>query len=348
MGYMKKYKCPKCLLTSFVIRKTKRKRSILYFCKFCKKYFSINTFWIDRKIVLIDHLDGLSFRDLSRKHNISTMSAWRICDEELRKLPNNNKFTFNYCNKLSSTMVVDGKYFNVVNDEDNPDWVLIWGIDYFYPDIPVITIAPSESYNAWALYFSYFRILNHYPQLLVCDDNINLKTAAYSKFPGVKIQACFNHFKENIRRDLKVRSDDYYKPFMKRLELVLDSSNKLSDDTFNNKLFLLYRDFKEDSLALKILTNIENNKKELLGYRGIPSSPLTTNLIEGLNGHLEQRLKSICSFQSINHAKLWLNGYVLKRRLTKYTDAKGKFRFLNGKCGVDLTKKDRVDIPPLF
>lgn len=291
-------------------------------------------------------MDGLSFRKLAVKYNISKSQAWNICYEELDKLPNNNQLTFNYCNKFSQIFVFDGKYFNVA--EAKYDWVLLWGIDYLRHDIPVFTLAPSENYQAWAKYFSYFRILNHYPQLLVCDDNINLKMAARACFPFVKIQTCYNHFKQNIRLNLKVRSDNFYLPFMRGIESIINSSNKLSDETFNRWMFNLYRDFKNDYLCLQVLTNIERYKKELLAYRNIPQAPLTTNLIEGFNGHLEARLISLRSFQTVKHAKLWFNGYILKRRFTKFTDCRGKFRYLRGKTGVEMTKKERVILPLLF
>lgn len=335
-----------CQTTKSVIRKTKRGRSIRYFCKDCLKYFSINPHFLDKKSLLIDHLDGLSFRDLSRKHKVSPIKSWKICHEELKKLPGNNQFTFNYCEKFSHIMVVDGKYFNVVNERDNPNWILLWSFDYFRHDIPVIDIVPSESYNAWARFFTYFRVINHYPQLLICDDNTNLKMAAYAKFPGVKIQTCHNHFKENIRRDLKVRSEDKYKDLMRRIEAVL--GHKLNNIDMNRRLFALYRDYRQDPVAVSVLTNIQKYNKELTAYRGIHQAPITTNIIEGMNGHIEQRLKSICSFQSVEYARLWFNGLILKRRLTKFTDAKGKFRFMNGKTGVSQTKKDRIDIPPYF
>ncbi len=276
------------------------------------------------------------------------MKAWRIYEEELKKLPDNNKFTFTYCNRFSSTFLFDGKYFNVINGKENPDWVLLWGLDYFNHDIPVIAIAPSESFAAWGKFFTFFRIISHHPQLLVCDDNSNLKMAARLKFPAVKIQTCYNHFKETIRRELRVRSDGTYRPFMERVENIVNSSQKLSDETFNHWFYCLYRDYKHDVVALNVLTNIEKYKPELLAYRNIPQAPLTTNLIEGMNGHLEQRLKSICSFQSVTYAKLWLNGYILKRRFTKFTDCKRRFRYLNGKRGVEMTKKERVNLPLLF
>lgn len=172
MGYMKKkYKCPHCQSTSKVT-----------------------------KAILNDHLDGLSFRKLARKYGMSPMKAWRICQGELKRLPQNNKFTFNYCSQFSNTLVVDGKYFNVGKGKD---WVLLWGIDYFRHDIPIILVAPSESYQAWSKFFVYFRIINHYPELVACDDSANLKLAAYKNFPSVTIQTCTNHFKENIRNNLK-------------------------------------------------------------------------------------------------------------------------------------------------
>lgn len=341
---MKKYKCPSCHSTSRVIRQTKRGKSIVYKCKTCVKYFSVRTVHLDRKAILSDHLDGLSFRRLAEKYSLSPMSTWRICEEELLKLPDNNKFTFNYCNRFSNILLCDGKYFNLKGYLNG--YVLLWGIDYFRHDIPVFTLAPSENYHAWATYFSYFRIIGAQPQLVTCDDNANLKLAARNTFPSVRIQTCYNHFKENIRRDLRVRSDPTYKPFMKRVEDVL--TEKLTDQDLNRRLFSLYADYRHDPVCLSILANIERYKPELLAYRGIPQSPTTTNIIEGLNSHLESRLLPLRSFQSLRYAKLWFNGYVLKRRFTKFTDCRGKFKHLNGKRGVEMTKKLEIDLPSLF
>ena len=346
MGYMKRYKCPACRETSFVIRERKRNKSIVYRCKRCSKYFSIKTVHYDQKRIRDDHLDGLSFRDIARRYDISAMTAWRICEEELRKLPDNNEFTFKYCDRFSQILVCDGKYFNVVNGKDTSDWVLLWGFDYFRHDIPVIMIAPRENYQSWSRFFSYFRIINNRPRLVVCDDNSNEKMAARAVFPAVKIQTCYNHFKENIRRTLRVRSENTYKVFMHRIEDVL--GQKQTDLDRNRRLFALYRDYKDDPVCVSVLTNIDRYKHELLAYRGIPQAPITSNIIEGMNSHIEARLHSLRSFQSIAYAKLWLNGFMLKRRFTPYTDCKGKFRYMNGKTGVQQTKKLRIPLPTFF
>lgn len=275
---------------------------------------------------------------------MSTMSAWRICESELKKLPNSNQFTHNYCNRFGSTLVVDAKFFKIKGHKHG--YGLLWGIDYFKHDIPIHIIAPSESYHSWTKYFSYARIVNCYPELLVCDDNINIKMAARDKFPEVHIQTCTNHFKENIRARLKVRSDDTYKPFMKAVENVFEK--KRTDADMYKKLRGLWREYEGDPVCEPVLLNIQKYHRELTGYRGFPGSPTTSNIIEGLNSHLQGRLKALQSFESVKHARLWMNGYVLKRRYAKWTDCKGKFRRLNGTRGVDQTKKHDAVLPSYF
>lgn len=344
MGHMRKYRCPVCRVTDHVVGYGRRKKVLRYFCKDCRKHFSIDPCFLDTKAMLSDHLDGFSFRKLALKYHMSPMKAWRICEDGLKRLPNNNQFTYNHCNQFSHTFVFDGKYFNIASKDH--DWVFLWGIDYFRHDVPFFLVAPSESYQSWSKLFFYFRIISNHPELVVCDDNTNLKMAARRNFPAVKIQTCFNHFKENIRRDLKVRSDETYRPFMRRIEAVLH--DKQSDEFMNRALFSLYQDYQNDPVAVTVLTNIQRYKSELTGYRGIPGSPITTNIIEGFNSHLEARLFSLRSFQSLSYAKLWFNGYVLKRRFTPFTDCRGKFRSLNGKRGVEITKKPGIDLPILF
>lgn len=133
---------------------------------------------------------------------------------------------------------------------------------------------------------------------------------------------------------------------MSQVETIF--ANKLADDVMDKKLFELYQDYQHDPVAISVLTSISRYQQELTAYRGIPRSPVTSNMIEGLNAHLEARLNSLRSFQSPAHAKLWLNGYVLKRRYAKFTDCKGKFRHINGKAGIEMTKKPEIDLPVLF
>src|SRR3989338_1283700 len=127
MGHMKKYKCPGCLSTRNVIKYGYRNKSHRFYCKFCRKHFSVNPLFIDRKAILSDHLDGIPFRKLGPKYKISPMTAWRICEDELKKLPNNNQFTCNYCNRCSSSVVGDGKEFNGADQEAGETIAIVEG-----------------------------------------------------------------------------------------------------------------------------------------------------------------------------------------------------------------------------
>lgn len=294
--------------------------------------------------MVYDHLEGISFRSLADKYDISKSHAWDLVSEYLQYLPDNNQFTARYCEHFSHIFVFDGKYIRVKGYERKI--ALLWGVDYFRHDIPIFTLAPAETYASWARFFSYFRILSHHPELIACDDHGGLKLAAKNAFPATKIQTCHNHFKENIRSILRVRSDAKYREAMLRLEMVL--GKKLSESDYSRKLFAMFRDYRNDIQVLSILTMIEKYKSELLAYRKIKNAPITTNLIEGMNAHLEQRLFKLQCFESFKHARLWINAYILKRRMTKWKDCKGKFKHLNGKTGVEMTKKDRVILPTYF
>lgn len=268
----------------------------------------------------------------------------RTCIEQLRKLPDNNIFTFNYCNRFSRVFEFDAKYVSVKNYENKV--AFLWAVDYFRHDFPVILLANSESYQSWAKFCEYFRILNHIPDYIVCDDNSPLKISARYKFPNVKVQTCYNHFKEGIRRDLRVRSDDTYRKFSREIDMILSKKRSSSDFDFLVHRALLY--YMNDPICTSILVNIAKRKQEFLAFTGIKNAPVTTNMIEGFNQQLEDRLKPLHHFNSFEHAKLWLNGFVLKRRMTKFSSCKGKFRSLNGKIGVDNTKKLDIDIPMFF
>lgn len=239
---------------------------------------------------------------------------------------------------------MDAKYINI-NGYDRK-LAFLWSIDYHKHDFPVILLAKTESFQAWGKFCEIFRILNHFPQLIVCDYHSPLKIAARYKFPSVKIQTCYNHFKEKIRRDINTRSDNKYRAFSKEIDELL--SIKRSEKDFNRFISNIYNIYKTDPVALKVILSIEKNKEYFLAFRGFSGAPTTTNMIESFNSHLEARLKPLHHFHSFAHAKLWLNGYVLERRYTKFVSCKMKFKKLNGKRSLDQTKKLDVDLPALF
>lgn len=333
----KKHKCPVCNTTTFVIKQRKRGNSIAYLCKRCSKYFSIKVVqkFFKESDLLLDHLDGFSFSTLADRYDISKTSAYRIVNRLLKDLPENNNVTKTLCDRFGDIYIPDGKYIHVKGyDRKIP---FLWGMDYLKHDFPAILFAPSESFVAWKRYFHMLREI-YSPQLIVCDDNTSLKMAAMHQFPKVRIQTCYNHLKENIRKELRVRKDFTYKPLMRLIEDMLKV--KRSESDFNNKMFYIFKQYRNDPIAMSVITNIAKNKEELLAFRGYVRAPTTTNIIECFNSHLECRLKALKGFESFNHAELWLNAYVLKRRQTKFRECTGYFRRLNGKRPIDQTLKE--------
>jgi hypothetical protein len=292
--------------------------------------------------LLNDHIDGISFRKLEDKYGLSKSRIQRIVYKLLKALPDSNMVTYTYCTKYSDILVPDAKYLSVKGYDRKISF--LWGIDYFTHDFPVVLLAPSESFASWNKYFKMIKELHSY-ELIVCDDNRNIKDAARFWVPKVQIQSCYNHLKEGIRRLLKVRSDSTYRSFMTLIEETF--SKKRSLDDFNNRLFYIFKQYRNDTKILSILTNIEKNKEELLSFRGFRHAPVTTNIIEGFNSHLDVRLDGIRKFEDFNHAKLWLNAYVLKRRTTKYKCCKGRFKSLNGYKPLQLSTSKGVDFKGL-
>lgn len=242
-------------------------------------------------------------------------------------------------------MVVDGKYVNVKGYEQKIP--LLWGLDYLSHDIPVFTLAPSESYQSWLKYFGYLKSIRYPLQIVICDDNENIQSAAKYIFPNILIQICHNHFLENIRRDLSVRTEERYRSFVLDLKQEL-FSRKLTRMDFQKRAFRLVKKYEGNNVALLYLLRIEKRFPELTAASLIPNAPATTNIIESFNSHLQARLKSIKAFQSFQGAQKWLNGYILRRRFRKFTDCGRKFRFLNGKTSISRTLKKGAVLPLLF
>lgn len=276
------------------------------------------------------------------------MSVFRRCESVLKNLPRNSQVTRKYCDpaKFSGILIFDGKYLPVRGYEKGA--VLLWGVDFLTHDIPHHLLVPSENYQACLSYFSQLKDLGYDLKILVCDDNDAIKMAVRYVYPEALIQTCQKHFLENLRQDLNLRRSHEYEFFFYRLEEVL----KFKVDPFNFDLELKQIDEefngKENERVSHWLGEFLRRKEELLAYQQITHCPQTTNLIEAFNSHLEGRLKTIKGFNSYHSADLWLNGYVLRRRLKAFTDCEEPFKHLNGKPPLLNSLKADLKLPQLF
>ncbi|PIW08132.1 hypothetical protein COW38_01385, partial [Candidatus Collierbacteria bacterium CG17_big_fil_post_rev_8_21_14_2_50_45_7] len=318
---MKKYKCPNCHSTKAVIRKTKRKSSILFYCKHCEQYFSVNTAPTPSFQMMDDHLEGHSFRDLERKYKVSKSTAQRVVTAEMARLPDNNLLTQCVCTRFSEVLIPDGKYVPIKGY--SRDAVLLWGVDYWKHDFPLFFVAPSENYQSWEVYFRSLRNLKFHYKIAVCDDNKSLKQSCIRAFGKIHIQACYVHILRQIRSELRISKEPVYREFYKLLNYALSINVRHTVEYRQRLLGNLWRKALEkgETEEMRILSWLDGHfGEELFNYQYLPATPLSTNLIETFNGHLEAHISSLKGFETYEHAKLWFNAYVLKRRFTKFTD----------------------------
>lgn len=314
----------------------------------CGKWFSLNRLKedINPQELLVDHLDGIPLRKIGWQKGISAPTVSRSVRLELTKLPSNFEITSYYANRFSGILAFDGKYVNVKGHQNG--LVLLWGVDFLTHDVPHFSLAPSENYIAALQYFQKLKNLSYNLIYMVCDDNQAFKVAARYVYPSVIIQTCLNHYKESIRRDLGIRSteDAVLKEFYFLVESLF--TRRLELVSFTREVAVIYARFKDNSRCLYWVEDLMRRRRELLAYHQLPNIPNTTNLIEAYNSHLEARLISIKGFQSPRTATLWLNGYILRRRLKPFTDCTKQFKKLNGNCSLFYSLKRGLNLPKLF
>lgn len=103
--------------------------------------------------------------------------------------------------------------------------------------------------------------------------------------------------------------------------------------TYRKRIIKVYEQFKEDERYL--FTSLEHPGLNI---------PKTTNLNEGYNNQLENRIFSIRGFETIKTCKDYGNALILKRRFKKFTDCKKNFKHLNGKSPLEIVgvKTDKI------
>lgn len=283
----------------------------------------------------MQHIDGLAFRKLGAENNLSGKQVFLRVEKNLQTLPDNLEVTRNYTdkNKYSGILIVDGKFVKVKGY--NKKIPFIYGIDYLTHDIVHDLLTTAED-TLW--FDKFFRELKEagYPlKLVVSDERAGLKAACLKYFPRAKFQLCINHYLENIRRLLSIRTDDKYKHFFNSLRLHVFTEPKNLQQAIQGLMHVRDEHAKYDPTLINIIMDIHQRQNVLFTYHEVPGCPNNTNLIELYNSHLNGRLKTIKGFSSFAAAECWLNAYVLRRRTKIFTDCDIKFKHLNGQASLE-------------
>ncbi len=345
---MKKHnpRCPACKSQRTIKRGSERKRK-RYFCKKCHKSFSIY-YGPKQQILWIPHIDGVPFRKLGDEYKLSPAQAYAKTIRELKTVPDNTLLTQQYCDpaKFSGILVLDGKFVKVA--EHGQKIPFIYAIDYLTHDIPVGLLATGESHVAFVQLFRMLRQCNYPLKVVVCDDRMTVRSALSKAYPKAKIQLCQNHFLENLRRVLHVRTENTYHRFFTSLRDRVFLKAKDEQAISQALQYVLKRYGQQDTLVRDIIFEIYERSEILFQYLTIPGCPRDTNLVELYNSHLQGRLKSIKGFESFAGAQRWLNAWMIRRRTKTLTDCDEKFKRLNGYPSLFWTIKDGMEWPTIL
>lgn len=294
----------------------------------------------------IPHIDGIPFRKLGNEHGMSGVQAYNRVFAELKLLPDNLFLTQQYCEYLSGILVIDGKYVKVRGHKQKIPF--IYAIDYETHDILFGILTPAEDEGSFLKIFQTLKTLNYPLTVVVADDRTSLPLAMKQVYPDVPLQLCLNHYVENIRQQLHIRTDLTHRHFFSELKKCVFDEYK-DDEKLNEALRHVWIEHcKNIPLRQAIVLQIDKRRKELFVYKTIPNCPNNTNLIELFNSHFNARLRSLKGFKNKHHADLWLNGLLLRRRTKPFTDCGSKFKHLNGKCSLQMSMKKQAVWPEIL
>lgn len=294
----------------------------------------------------IPHIDGIPFRKLGDEYGLSGKQTYTRVFSELSSLPDNTALTARYCAYTSGILVIDGKYVKVRGYKQKIPFIYV--IDYETHDILFGVLTPAEDTQAFIECFQILKQLNYPLRIVVADDRSTLPIGLKRIYPSIPLQLCQNHYIENIRKALCIRTDATHQHFFNSLKKYVFREYE-NDDQLDNALYHLWTKRCEgDVLRENIVKEIARRRKELFAYTHIPNCPKDTNLIELFNSHFNARLKSLKGFKTVAHAKIWLNGLLIRRRTKPFTDCSPKFRHLNGKCSLAMSIKKQALWPEIY
>lgn len=207
---------------------------------------------------------------------------------------------------------------------------------------------PAENIASFLLFFRILKDLNYPLKTVVADDRSSLPLALKQVFPNIPVQLCLNHYLENIRQQLHIRTDPTHRCFFDNLKKSVFDEYE-NDERLNIALRRVWTEqCKNILIRQEIIFQIGKRRKELFAYKKTPNCPTNTNLIELFNSHFNARLKALKGFKTKAHAILWLNGMVIRRRTKPFTDCRLKFKHLNGKSSLQLSIKKQAKWPEIL
>ena len=299
-----------------------------------------------KEVLWIEHVDGIAFRKLADQHKLSPKQTYVRVFNELKLLPNCLEMTKQFCEYRNGILIIDGKYIKVRGYKQKIPF--IYGIDYETHDILFGMLVSAEDEKSFLTFFQALKALNYPLKVVVADDRSSLPLALKQVYSEVPLQLCLNHYLENVRVNLHIRTDPTHRSFFHTLKKQVFDQYK-SEEKLLVALESVWTQWGENvPLRQTILIQIYRRRKELFAFKAIPNCPNNTNLIELFNSHFNARLKSLKGFKTKINAILWLNGLLIRRRTKPFTDCSPKFKHLNGKSSLRMSIKKQAQWPEIL
>lgn len=347
----RRFKCPQCggYKTTYKGKRNGRERIV---CKDCGKWFSIDHTNRKREkqrlrqSLTLAHLRGESYRSVALEYGLSLAQTYDEINAFLSSLPHLADFNRIYCDRWQGVALVDGKYIGVKGyAKEIP---ILWMLDYRTHMPVTFRVYPSESIQGYRQLFVSARDCGYPLKLVVCDDQSSIWTACQEIFPRSSCQLCRVHFKRSLAQQLMDAKPDWncHQQFYNSVQRKL-LQDKIPKRVFNKRahdLLTYYQDI-DDELHASFLVEIAQMQDKLQGHLGFKKAPVTTNMIEGFNAQIEDKVINMDNFSNLEHARLWTNGFFLNRALTPLRDCRVPFKRMNGRSPLEFALRDGTQMP---
>lgn len=302
----------------------------------------------DEEPFWIAHIDGIPIRKLADERNLSVAQTYERIITELNFVPRNSELTKTYCDpkKFCGILIVDGKFIKVRGYKQKIPF--IYGIDYLTHDIPIHRLSQSESEAAFEEFFKELKANNYPLKIVVCDDRSSLEKPLKKYYPDAIIQHCQNHYVNNIRELLHVRTEETHQHFFNSIKKHVFDEYTDEENLKTQLTYIFGKHAQKNSTRIAVLKDIYKRRGKSFNYTKVQHCPKNTNLIELYNSHLNARVRSMKGFKSFANAERWCNAYIIRRRTKNLTDCSGKFKGLNGKPSLQNTLKKQAEWPEIY
>lgn len=337
-------------------RKNKKGKKRRFLCLDCNSKFLFNSNGQKRELTRRHLEDKSSYRDIQRRNNCSKNTVMKY----LHKMAGNAKNSFwvarNLKPKWSGVLCFDGTYIRVRNHFANlarrKNWyederflhkmAAFLGTDYHTRDLPHYSIGDNENMIDLVMYFRQLQANGYDLKVLVRDGNERITTAATKIYERpIVTQLCHRHFLAKMDEKITCKELKSQQECMIRLKdeicCIIRVSTIEEAISKMNRFMKKQKQFRGSKNMNYLLDRFIRDFEELTMYLQYPKGfvPTTVNVSENMNKQLKDRLRTMCSLQSIRSAENYLKLWCLKRRFQRFTDCKKPHKHLNGKAPLE-------------